>query len=193
MPSELAPESVEPLLRGRFGHPYVFVEACPSTQRLLPLAPEGAIVITEQQHAGRGRLGRRWLAPAGTSLLFSLRLLPPVATERLPELSLVAGDAVAAAIEELTGLVTTLKFPNDVLVDQRKVCGILAEASEGRVALGIGINANQTVEELPADTETPPGSLRVAAGVEVDRAHLLVLLLDELERRYDEWVSASGS
>jgi BirA family biotin operon repressor/biotin-[acetyl-CoA-carboxylase] ligase len=191
VPSDLAPEHVEPLLRGRFGRPYAFVESCASTQRLLPAEPEGAVVAAERQTEGRGRLGRRWLAPEGTSVLFSVRLAPAVPTERLPELSLVAGDAVAAAIEQLTGLAPTIKFPNDVLVDGRKVCGILAEASEGRVALGIGINANQDEGELPAGAETPAGSLRLASGAKVDRAHLLALVLCELERRYDAWVSAS--
>src|SRR6185437_9959123 len=135
---------VAPLLRGRFGRELVWVESCPSTQRLLPPdAPEGAVALAEEQTAGRGRLGRRWEAAPGTSILCSLVLRPRVELARWPELSLVAGEAVREAIAARTGLEPTLKFPNDVLVGGRKVCGILAEASDGRVVLGIGVNVNQ--------------------------------------------------
>src|SRR6266508_2214197 len=87
---------VEP--RGRFGKPFTFVERCASTQRLLDGAPEGAVVATDEQTEGRGRLGRSWHAPAGSSLLFSISLAPRVAAERLPELSVVAGEAVVPGI-----------------------------------------------------------------------------------------------
>src|SRR2546422_10438801 len=90
---------VIPRLRGRFGRPFTFVERCASTQRLLDGAPEGAVVAAGEQTEGRGRLGRTWHAPPGTSLLFSIVLEPPVAAARLAELSLVAGAAVAEAIE----------------------------------------------------------------------------------------------
>src|SRR5436853_7340474 len=134
MADRLAPEHVEPLLHGRFGRPYTYLERTPSTQRALADdAPEGALVVADEQTAGRGRLDRTWVAPAGTSILASLVLRPRIATERLPELTVVAGRAVATAVGEATGLEPTLKVPNDVLVDGRKVAGILAEASEGRV------------------------------------------------------------
>jgi BirA family biotin operon repressor/biotin-[acetyl-CoA-carboxylase] ligase len=188
----LVPEAVLPLLRGRFGRPYDHVESTPSTQLLVPAdAPEGALVVAEGQTAGRGRLGRPWLAPAGTSLLCSLQLRPAVPPERLPELTVVASHACAEAIAALTGLEPKLKFPNDVLVDGRKVAGILAEAREERVVLGVGINVNVAVEELPREVERPATSLLVETGGEVDRAALLVELLERFERRYDEWVNAA--
>jgi BirA family biotin operon repressor/biotin-[acetyl-CoA-carboxylase] ligase len=188
----LIPEAVLPLLRGRFGRPYEHVESTPSTQLLVPAdAPEGALVVAEEQTAGRGRLGRRWLAPAGTSLLCSLQLRPAVAPARLPELTVVASHACAEAIAALTGLEPELKFPNDVLVDGHKVAGILAEAREERVVLGVGINVNVATEELPRDVERPATSLLVETGGEVERAALLAELLDRLERRYDEWVNAA--
>jgi BirA family biotin operon repressor/biotin-[acetyl-CoA-carboxylase] ligase len=188
----LASEAVLPLLRGRFGHPYEHVESTPSTQLLVPAdAPEGALVVAEEQTAGRGRLGRRWLAPAGTSLLCSLQLRPAVAPEHLPELTGVASHACAEAIAALTKLEPELKFPNDVLVAGRKVAGILAEAREERVVLGVGVNVNVTAEDLPRALERPATSLLVESGREVDRAALLVELLARLERRYDEWVSAA--
>lgn len=189
MPDSLAPEVVEPLLRGRFGRPYRYAEVTLSTQRLLrPDDPEGAVAVAEEQTEGRGRLGRRWHAPARTSVLVSVVLEPAVPAPRLPELSLVAGDAVAAAIAAETGLAPSVKHPNDVLVGGRKVAGILAESSEGRVVLGIGVNANQAEDGLPAETQMPPTSLRLEVGTAVERAPLLAAILYELEGAYDAWV-----
>jgi BirA family transcriptional regulator, biotin operon repressor / biotin---[acetyl-CoA-carboxylase] ligase len=187
----LTPEDVVPMLRGRLGRPYRFVERTASTQRLLAADdPEGAVAVADEQTEGRGRLGRQWLAPAGTSLLVSVLLRPNVQPARLPELSLVAGRACAEAIAEVAGIETEVKFPNDVLVGGRKVAGILAEASEGRVVLGIGVNVNQAAGELPPDARTPATSLLLETGREVGRAALLVALLERLERRYDEWLGA---
>src|SRR6266540_7219636 len=183
---------VVPLLRGRFGKPFTFVERCASTQRLLDGAPEGAVVATDEQTEGRGRLGRSWHAPAGSSLLFSIALAPRVAAERLPELSVVAGEAVAAAIAAETGLSPTIKLPNDVLVGGRKVAGVLAEASEGRVVLGIGVNVSQSEDELPADAATPATSLALE-GSSVGRSELLAAILERLEAHYDAWISAAGA
>ena len=136
----LAPDAVRPLLSGRFGEIYRYEERCPSTQRLLQADdPEGAVAVAEEQSEGRGRLGRSWHAPAGTSVLVSIALRPAVESPRLPELSLIAGGAVAEAIAGVTGLEPAIKFPNDVLLDGKKVAGILAESSDGRVVLGIGV------------------------------------------------------
>jgi BirA family transcriptional regulator, biotin operon repressor / biotin---[acetyl-CoA-carboxylase] ligase len=190
----LAPDAVQPLLRGHFGHIYRYEHRCESTQRLLRVDdPEGAIAVAEEQNAGRGRLGRSWHAPAATSVLVSVLLRPSVEPSRLPELSLVAGGAVAEAIAEATGLDPAIKFPNDVLLGGRKVAGILAESSEGRVVLGIGVNANQTAEQLPADAPTDPTSLRLELGRPVDRPPLLAAILLHLERAYDRWVPTGTS
>jgi len=178
---------VEPRLRGRFGRPYTFVEQCPSTQRLLDGAPEGAVAVAGVQTEGRGRLGRTWHAPAGTSLLFSIVLEPPVSAARLPELSLVAGAAVAEAVGAQTGLRTEVEHPNDVLVDGRKVAGILAEAVEGRVVLGIGVNVSQTELQLPVAI---PATSLALQGVTVDPAELLATILERLEAHYDRWVTS---
>ena len=194
MSDSLAPDAVKPLLRGRFGHTYRYAEVTDSTQRMLAEGEaEGAVAVAEEQTEGRGRLGRAWEAPAGTSVLVSVLLLPMVEAPRLPELSLVAGGAVAQAIAEVTGLEPAIKFPNDILVRGRKVAGILAESSEGRVVLGIGVNANQTLEQLPTDAETEPTSLRLELGGPVSRARLLVAILLELERAYNAWVTTGIS
>ena len=185
--SDLAPHSVVPLLRGRFGTPYRFVAECPSTQRLLgDDDAEGTVVATDHQTEGRGRLGRVWEDVPGRALLFSLLLRPPVPMPLWPELSLVAGEAVARALREI-GIDASLRHPNDVVVAGRKVVGVLPEASPGRVVLGVGVNVNQTADELPAETAKPPTSVRVELGREVDRAPLLALLLAELENGYAAW------
>src|SRR3954464_14083561 len=186
--SDLSPASVEPLLQGRLGRPYRFVEECASTQGLLdPDEAEGTTVATNLQTQGRGRLGRTWETPPGRALLFSVLLHPQPPMALWPELSLVAGDAVAAALSAETGVGAELSHPNDVLIKGLKVAGILPEASVGRVVLGIGVNVNQPDEELPTGTAKPPTSLRIETGREWPRAPLLATILLELERRYDDW------
>jgi BirA family transcriptional regulator, biotin operon repressor / biotin---[acetyl-CoA-carboxylase] ligase len=190
----LAPRAVQPLLAGRFGHVYRYEELCASTQRLLQDDdPEGAVAVAEEQSEGRGRLGRTWHTPPRTSVLVSVLLRPEIEPSRLPELSLVAGGAVAEAIADVTGIDPAIKFPNDVLVRGKKVAGILAESSDGRVVLGVGVNANQTAEELPDGAQTPPTSLRVELGEPVDRAALLAAILLRLERAYDRWISGTSA
>jgi BirA family biotin operon repressor/biotin-[acetyl-CoA-carboxylase] ligase len=147
------------------------------------------VAVADAQTEGRGRLGRRWADVPGKSLLLTLSLRPPVAPPRLPELSLVAGRACAESIAACAAVSPRLKFPNDVLLGGRKVAGMLAEAREGHVLLGIGVNVNLEADELPADVSTPATSLRVETGVVLPRARLLVELLERLERRYDEWLA----
>jgi BirA family biotin operon repressor/biotin-[acetyl-CoA-carboxylase] ligase len=168
----------------RLGEPRLDVDVCESTQALLdPTMPEGALAVAEQQTAGRGRLGRTWEAPPGTALLCSLLLKPP-SERKPPELSLVAGVAVADTIERTVGLAVQLKWPNDVMLRRRKVAGCLAELRDGAVVLGIGLNVNQTREQLPAGA----GSLRTLTGREWDRETLLASLLEDLEQRYGDWL-----
>ena len=181
-------EAVVPRLRGRFGREYLYVPSTPSTQRLLvPDAPEGTVAVADEQIEGRGRLGRRWEAPAGTSVLCSVQLRPKVDASRFPELTVLGAEACAEAIRNVTGLDPTLKDPNDVLIGGRKVAGVLGESDAQRVVLGIGINANVPAEKLPHQVRIPATSLLVEAGAPVDRIALLVELLVALEHRYDAW------
>ncbi len=189
----LAPEAMLPRLRGHFGREYTYVEQTESTQLLLPPeAPEGALVVADEQTAGRGRLGRNWFASAGTSLLCSLQLRPTVAPERLPELTGVAARACTEAIAAVADVQAQLKFPNDLLLEGRKVAGILAEAREHRVVLGSGINVNVPADELPMEVDRPATSLLAETGREIDRAELLVELLDRLEHHYVAWLAKGG-
>jgi BirA family biotin operon repressor/biotin-[acetyl-CoA-carboxylase] ligase len=169
----------------KLGDPRVEVESCESTQALLdPSMPEGAIAIADFQTAGRGRQGRTWEAPPGTALLFSVLLKPP-ADLPLPQLALVAGAAVADALEHLTDLSVQIKWPNDVMLRRQKVAGILAETRDGAVVVGIGVNLNQTADQLPEGA----GSLRTTTGLEWSRDDVLAAVLDALADRYDQWLT----
>jgi BirA family biotin operon repressor/biotin-[acetyl-CoA-carboxylase] ligase len=184
----LAAEVVEPLLTGRFGRPYVYRETCASTQDLLDASQsEGAVSVCEEQTAGRGRLGRRWEVPRATAVISSTLLRPPDG-RRLPELALVGGVAAANAVEAALTLSAQIKWPNDVLVNRKKVAGVLAEARDGVVVLGIGINVNQRRDQLPGGTHPPAASLRTTDGIERQRAPVLARLLAELERAYMGWL-----
>lgn len=168
---------------------YLYAERCSSTQDLLPAdAPEGALALTEEQTRGRGRRGREWQGAAGKGLLFSLCLRPQVATARLASLTPVAAEAIAQAIASF-GARAAVKHPNDVLLGDKKVAGILAEASDGRVALGVGVNVSQEAGDLPERPVYPASSLELELGRSVDRVELLVRILDELERHYELWLS----
>jgi len=167
----------------KLGETRIHVESCESTQALLdPSMAEGTVAVADVQTAGRGRLGRTWEAPPRSAVLASVLLRPP-AGRLLPQLALVAGVAVADALEELTGLSVQIKWPNDVMLRRTKVAGILAEARDGVVVLGIGINVNQTREQLPARA----GSLLTATGAEWDRDAILDAVLDALGTRYEQW------
>lgn len=185
----LAPGYVRPRLEGRFGSPlYLYAERCFSTQDLLPLdAPEGALALAEEQTHGRGRRGRDWQGKAGKGLLFSLCLRPAVETARLASFTPVAAAAIVEAIVSFGGE-ATVKPPNDVLLSGRKVAGILAEASAGRVALGVGVNVEQQSSDLPARPVFPASSLALELGRSIDRVELLVCILTRLERHYERWL-----
>jgi len=186
----LAPVAVRPRLRGRFGAPlYLYAERCSSTQDLLPAdAPEGALALAEEQTRGRGRRGRDWQGAAGKGLLFSLCLRPQVEIARLASFTPVAAEAIVQAIASFGGR-ATVKQPNDVLLGGKKIAGILAESSAGRVVLGVGVNVDQEAGDLPERPVFPAGSLALELGRPVDRIDLLVCILEQLERHYELWLA----
>jgi BirA family biotin operon repressor/biotin-[acetyl-CoA-carboxylase] ligase len=187
MTDALSAEKVVPLLRGRFGRDYRYHASVPSTQHAFGEGDgEGATAVAEEQTAGRGRLGRSWHAPPGSGILVSVLLRPPDA-RLAPQLSLVGGLAAARALERALTGPAALKWPNDVLVDGRKVAGVLAEGRAGGVVLGIGLNVNQRMTELPHEARTPAASLRSIDGRKRDRVPILVDLLAELEDAYGRW------
>lgn len=154
---------------------------------------EGSVVIAEAQSRGRGRLGRSWVSPPNRNLYLSIVLRPPIAAEDAPKLALVAGLATAEAVREWCGR-AQLKWPNDVLIDGRKVAGLLAEMGMdgerlGYVIIGIGVNLNMTLDELPAELRDKAGSLLVATGAVVDRVAFTDRLLSCFEQRYEQFVT----
>jgi len=175
------PEQIEPRLRGRFGRPYVWRRVCESTQELARGLPEGGVAACDEQTAGRGRRGRTWHSPPGAGLLFSLALEPRTPPERLTAFSLVAAEAVCVVCDPRA----MVRWPNDVVIEGRKLAGVLPELRDGKLVLGVGVNVNHTAGGLPQQARVAATSLRIERGGEVDRVELLAELLDELERRYD--------
>lgn len=176
---------------GRFAGPLLAFGSVSSTQTVCRAlaaagAPEGTVVLADYQTAGRGRLGRAWSAPPGAALLFSCLLRPPLPPARWPELTLAAGCAVAEALEAAAGLGTRLKWPNDVLVGDRKLAGVLAEGVVGDasfVVLGIGVNVAQRRGEWPGDLARRAVSLAELDRA-VERGGLLEAILARLAARY---------
>jgi BirA family transcriptional regulator, biotin operon repressor / biotin---[acetyl-CoA-carboxylase] ligase len=185
----LDPERLSALGRGLHVE---ILEAAASTnavvaERARAGARHGLVVVAEHQTAGRGRLDRSWLTPARSSLTFTVLLHPRVPAAEWPWLPLLAGHAVVIALREAE-VPAGVKWPNDVLIGERKVAGILVErveTADGPVAvLGIGLNVSTAADELPVDTAT---SLALATGSAPDRTELLVRLLGRLVDEYDAW------
>ena len=155
-------------------------------------APEGLIVVAEHQRAGRGRADRRWITPPRSGLTFSVLLRPPAGTRaRWGWLPLLGGVAVARAVHRTAGVDAVLKWPNDVLVGERKLAGVLAEVTDADVAvvLGVGLNVSLRADELPVATAT---SLALVGSQVVDRDTVLRAVLRELARLYLPWAAAEG-
>ncbi len=151
-------------------------------------APQGTLIIAEEQTEGKGRRGRSWLAPAGSSILISLILYPPLTASQIARLTMASCLAVAYAIEETTSLSVHFKWPNDILLRGKKAGGILTETSISgdmvdHAVVGIGLNVNLDVRQIPeiADTAT---SLSMELGRAVSRLELLQAVLKFMESEY---------
>jgi len=196
-PDRLGPAELAPHLAGRWRDIRWLAET-DSTQRVARElgragVPEGTVVIAEAQTAGRGRLGRTWHSPRGVNLYCSIVLRPPLSPAAVPQVALVAGVAAAAALAETPGLAPRLKWPNDVLIDGRKVAGILTEMEAEvervhHVILGIGVNLNAPRAAFPPELRERATSLFLATGRRVDRAAVTGRLLAALEARYGRFL-----
>jgi len=156
-------------------------------------AAEGTIVIADAQSGGKGRLGRSWISPPGVNLYLSVILRPSVSASVAPQLNLLAAVAVADAISEVCQLTPAIKWPNDVLVVGKKVCGILAEmqteAGELRaVILGIGVNINAPLSAFPEELHDKASSLLLVSGRTIERSMFTASLLTHLEKCYVLWL-----
>jgi BirA family transcriptional regulator, biotin operon repressor / biotin---[acetyl-CoA-carboxylase] ligase len=197
VPDVLNPKAILKDLKTRnLGRRLLFFPQLGSTNaHLMELAaqgePEGTVVTTDEQTAGRGRFGRTWEAPPGRGLLFSLLLRPKGGLPDASRLSLIAALAVRHAIEPATGLSATLKWPNDVLLNGKKVCGLLGETTTSTgsggvpaLILGIGLNVNQVPEDFPQEFRSQATSLRIETHKEHSRTLLLRKFLEDFEGLY---------
>ena len=166
-------------------------ESLPSTNtELARLASEGAeegvSIVAEEQTAGRGRLHRAWSSPRGAGLYFSILLRPKFAQDHWPLITFMAAVAVGDALNEAAGIETDIKWPNDLLSGERKICGILAEAIDtpaGRAVI-VGIGINLTEAAFPADLRSVATSVSQASGREPEREAILAALLRAISRWY---------
>ena len=156
-------------------------------------AEEGTVVVADEQSAGRGRFGRAWHSPPGVGLWSSIILRPDLFPWEAPKITMVTALAVACAIERTTDLAAVLKWPNDVLVGNRKVCGILTELnaeidSVNFVIIGMGLNVNQCEWEFPVALRETATSLRIEGGRPFSRINVFQALLREFESVYGRMV-----
>jgi BirA family biotin operon repressor/biotin-[acetyl-CoA-carboxylase] ligase len=154
-------------------------------------ATEGGLVIAESQTAGRGRLGRRWVSPPNVNLYFSFILRPKLAPARAPQITLMAAVALAETLEWFLPVRPVIKWPNDILVNGRKLAGILTEASCGAegvefVILGIGVNVNYRLDQMPEEIRQRATSLLILCRQKISREDFLRRLIQHLDRCYGE-------
>ena len=154
-------------------------------------APEGTLALAEFQSAGRGRLGRSWEVPEGTSVMMSILLRPKFEPQYAPTLTLVMGMAVAKAVKKL-GFDVSIKWPNDVVVSHKKICGILTEMGvrDGKIdyaVIGVGINVN--IREFPEEMADKATSLYLESGKEFDRSQIPGLVMEAFEEYYEKFAA----
>jgi len=200
LPSEIL-EHLNPI---RLGKPLHYFTEVDSTNLLAfrmaeDGAGEGTTVVAERQFKGKGRLGRVWASPEGVNLYCSIVLRPAIRPTTAPQLTFISVVAVARAIERLCGLTPRIKWPNDLLLNGKKVAGLLNEMSAETdsvnfVILGIGVNLNMRHEQFPADLRHPATSLMLEYGQPVDRTLFARFLFEEIDqlseqffRRVSKW------
>lgn len=154
-------------------------------------AQEGLVVFAESQKKGRGRLGRTWASPSKTGLWFSTLFRPPWRPDAVTRLTVLSAVALARAIENETGLEAQIKYPNDLMVKNRKLCGILTEMRTEvdmvqYAILGVGLNVNATLSDFPVEVRQIATSLKIETGTSLNRSGLAARILSELERAYQD-------
>lgn len=182
----------------RYGATIHYFETCESTQLIAHEivqkgALDGTVVISEEQLEGKGRMARPWSSRAQKGIWMSIILKPELTPQQAPQVTLVAAVAIVRAIEEVTGLTPDIKWPNDLLVNGKKITGILTELQADpdqikAIILGIGINVNQSEADFPAELTSIASSLKIALGKEVNRAELVATILKYVEHYADLYV-----
>ncbi|MCF8012045.1 MAG: biotin--[acetyl-CoA-carboxylase] ligase [Clostridiales bacterium] len=159
-------------------------------------APEGSILVAEQQVTGKGRMGKSWFSPQSKGVWFSVILRPQLNIVDVSQITLLAAAAVSRGIHRNTGLITGIKWPNDLLASKnysKKVCGILTEMNADMdhvnfVVLGVGLNVNVLENDIPCDLKNIITSLNIEIGKKIDRVNLLRNILEELDYWYKQWI-----
>lgn len=156
-------------------------------------APHGTLVVAETQNAGKGRRGRSWESPAGSSISMTILLRPDFEPNRAPMLTLVMAHSIAAAIQEQTRAEVRIKWPNDLVVNRKKICGILTEMSAGEggihyVLIGVGINVN--TERFPEELSDKATSIRLETGQKAEREALIAAGMKKFEEDYERFCKA---
>lgn len=195
-----AAEIMAGLETNRIGQNVIAYDEVVSTQPLAHEAAakgavEGTIVLAELQTGGKGRLGRPWHSPKGTGIWMSLIIRPSIPLPKTPQMTLLTAVAVAKTIREETGLPVKIKWPNDIFIGDKKVCGILTElnAESDRVnylVIGIGLNANSVESDFPPELAQIVTSLRIESGKPLKRVSLIQRLCRIFEEEYDHYLQA---
>lgn len=197
VPDRLYPQEIVSGLKTEFfGRRVFYFQQVPSTNKLAQElagsgAPDGSLVVAEEQTGGRGRLGRGWFSPFGQGIWCSLILYPPVRPADAPPLTMLTAVAVARAVTLVAGVRPGVKWPNDLLLDGKKFCGILTEMSAeveriNYLVIGTGINVNG--EDFPAEIRDVATSLKIYTGRVFSRVKLLQAFLQEMEQLYRIWL-----
>jgi BirA family transcriptional regulator, biotin operon repressor / biotin---[acetyl-CoA-carboxylase] ligase len=160
--------------------------------------PEDTFILSSLQTSGMGRMKRQWNCPAGQGILMSMVLRPDIDVQMIPQLTLLCGVVAAEAIRETTGCETGIKWPNDIVINGKKVCGILAQCCFSRsgpsyVIMGVGINVNQTDEQLPSDCRETSTSLRLELGHKFSRLRLLERFIVLWDKYFENFLSGGHS
>ncbi len=151
----------------------------------------GTLFVADMQVAGKGRRGRVWQSPSGSSIYMTILLYPKISPMKAPQLTLVMAIAVAEGIQAVTGLDTKIKWPNDIIVNGKKICGILTEMSTeidyiNHVVIGVGINVNQ--DSFPEDIRKTATSLKMELGQKIKRSELIAAVMKSFEKNYEIFV-----
>lgn len=199
-PDRLYGHELAGLLKGKvFGQEVIYRESVGSTNELAKElaqkgAAQGTVVIAEEQTKGKGRMGRVWYSPSKEGLWFSVILRPEISPVDAAKLTLMCAVGVAGTIRELTGIPAGIKWPNDVLIDNRKVCGILVEMSAetdkiNYLVIGIGVNVSLNETKIPGELGGIAVSLEGQQKLQVTRAELLAALLNNLDILYERFLT----
>lgn len=199
-----SPDSVQPakvdqyLKTERFGRNIDYHVVCTSTQPIAHQqaqsgAPDGTVILSEEQTAGKGRLARAWTSTQGKGIWMSVVIRPDIPPTKAPQFTLLAAVAVARAIEEVTDVRAEIKWPNDLLINGKKCTGILTELQADidrvhAIILGIGVNVNQQLADFPEEIQSIASSIQMITGYHVDRAKLVAQILFHLEVYSDMYV-----